>query len=55
MCIRDSRNIVRELVKLGNWSGAVTELPLPSAPRGLSSAVLAQQGTGGPITAARKL
>jgi hypothetical protein len=49
------RNIVRELVKLGNWSGAVTELPLPSAPRGLSSAVLVQQGTGGPITAARKL
>ncbi|MDV5825703.1 DUF1223 domain-containing protein [Sphingobium naphthae] len=49
------RNIVRELVKLGNWSGAVTELPLPSAPRGLRSAVLVQQGTGGPITAARKL
>lgn len=50
------RNIVRELVKLGEWSGKAASFALP-APResGLSSAVLVQRGNGGPVLSARKL
>lgn len=50
------RDIVRELVKLGDWTGPAASYPLPS-PRepGLASAILVQRGTGGPITAARRL
>ena len=50
------RDIVRELVKLGDWTGAAASYALP-APKenGLATAVLVQRGTGGPITAARKL
>ncbi|MES2755289.1 MAG: DUF1223 domain-containing protein [Pseudomonadota bacterium] len=50
------RGIVRELVKLGNWSGPAAGFPLPApAERGLASAVIVQRGAGGPITAALKL
>ena len=50
------RDIVRELVKLGDWTGPATSYPLPApGERGLASAVLVQRGTGGPITAARRL
>lgn len=50
------RDIVRELVKLGDWTGpaASYQFPAPSEP-GLASAVLVQRGMGGPITAARRL
>lgn len=49
------RNIVRELVRLGDWSGAQTSFALPAAGEaGLRTAVLVQRGTGGPITAAVK-
>ena len=50
------RDIVRELVKLGDWHGAAASFRLPAAAeRGLASAILVQQGAGGPITAARRL
>ncbi|WP_416462953.1 DUF1223 domain-containing protein [Sphingomonas sp. VDB2] len=50
------RDIVRELAKLGDWSGSSTSFPLPPArERGLSTAILVQRGAGGPIIAARKL
>lgn len=50
------RGIVRELVRLGSWSGAATSFTLPGAREaGLASAVLVQRGTGGPITAALKI
>jgi hypothetical protein len=50
------RNIVRELTRLGDWSGSVTTFPLaPARESGLATAVLIQRGSGGPIVAARKL
>jgi hypothetical protein len=50
------RDIVRELVKLGSWTGPAASYPLPaSREAGLASAILVQRGTGGPITAARRL
>ena len=50
------RNVVRELVTLGKWSGTAATFVLP-APHDatLSSAVLVQRGNGGPIVAVRKL
>jgi hypothetical protein len=47
------RNVVRELVKLGRWSGGAASyaLPQPKLP-GLATAALVQVGLGGPITAA---
>jgi hypothetical protein len=49
------RNIVRQLVRLGQWTGTPLRLVLPQGPAGLSSAVLLQQGTGGAIIAAHRL
>jgi len=50
------RNIVRDLVKLGEWTGAAKALTIPSpASSELASAILVQQGAGGKITAARKI
>lgn len=50
------RDIVRELVRLGDWNGSAVDYSLPAAGgAGLNSAVLVQQGEGGPIIAARKL
>lgn len=50
------RDIVRELVRLGDWRGPAADFRLPVAnEHGLSSAVLMQQGQGGAIVAARKL
>ena len=50
------RDIVRELVKLGTWSGSATTFAIPAASEtGLASAVLVQRGTGGPISAALKI
>ena len=50
------RDIVRQLVQLGEWSGRAVDFAIPAASEpNLATAVLVQQGTGGPITAARKL
>ena len=50
------RNIVRELVKLGEWTGPAGSFPLPAAHEaGLFTAVFVQRGSGGPIIAARRL
>jgi len=50
------RDIVRELVKLGDWSGRAANIRIPSAREpGLAAAILVQQGAGGPIIAARRI
>ncbi len=49
------RNVVRQLVRLGVWTGATASFRLPASPSGLSSAIIAQQGVGGPIVAARRV
>ena len=49
------RNIVRQLVRLGQWTGAPLRLAVPGGPASLSSAILLQQGAGGAIIAARRL
>lgn len=49
------RNIVRQLVALGQWNGQPLHIALPSAPPGLKSALLLQAGKGGPIVASCKL
>ena len=46
---------MRQLVRLGDWTGAAASFALPAGTAGLANAVLVQQGTGGPIVAARKL
>ncbi len=46
------RNIVKQLTTLGQWHGAQASFTLPAAPAGLKTAVLVQQGKGGPIIAA---
>jgi len=49
------RNIVRQLIRLGAWTGAPASFRLPAAPSGLVSAVIAQQGAGGAIIAGRRI
>lgn len=50
------RNVVRELVRLGDWSGARQNYALPkSAHANLKTAILVQQGRGGAIIAAARL
>lgn len=49
------RNIVRQLVALGQWHGAAAKFALPAARPGLASALLLQAGSGGPIIAARRI
>ncbi len=48
------KNVVRELTRLGDWSGAAKRFPIPAAPPGLKTAILVQSGRGGPILAAAK-
>lgn len=49
------RNIVRELIKVGRWSGGAASFALPAATRpGLASAAFVQTGPGGPIIAATR-
>jgi hypothetical protein len=48
------KNAVRQLVRLGAWSGGDKSYPLPAGPAGLKTAVLLQAGPGGPILAAAK-
>ncbi len=46
------KNIVRELVRLGEWTGTARSYALPAGPGDLKTAVLVQDGRGGPILAA---
>ncbi len=46
------RNVVRQLVKLGPWTGHAVDYALPKGDAGLKTAVLVQAGTGGPIVGA---
>ena len=48
------RNIVRELVRLGGWTGQAERFDLPAASSGLSTAILVQTSGAGPILAAAK-
>lgn len=48
------RNIVRELTRLGRWSGAPATFTLPPAATGLATAILVQGVRGGPILAAAR-
>jgi len=48
------KNVVRELTRLGNWSGNETVFAVPAAPAGLATAILVQRIHGGPIIAAFK-
>ena len=50
------KNVVKELTKLGGWSGGSQSFSIPqSAQAGLRDAVLVQQGPGGAILAAARL
>jgi hypothetical protein len=49
------KNVVKELVRLGAWSGAAESFRLPLNAPGLKTALLVQDGPGGPILAAAKL
>ena len=45
------QNVVREIVRLGSWSGRARSFRLPVAPPGLRSVVLVQGDRGGPMLA----
>lgn len=49
------RNVVKMLMKIGEWRGGMSVIPLPDPPRGLDRAVFVQGGSGGPIIAALRL
>jgi hypothetical protein len=47
------RNVVRQLVRLGEWTGAAQRFTLPPPPApGLRAALMVQAGRGGPLLAA---
>ena len=48
------KNAVKELTRLGEWTGGPKTYPIPAGPAGLKTAILLQAGTGGPILAAAK-
>ncbi len=48
------KNVVRELTRLGAWSGAAAAYPISPEPAGLATAVLIQKPRGGVILAAYK-
>ena len=48
------KHAVRELTRLGDWTGGAKSFALPAGPAGLKTAVLLQAGPGGPILAAAK-
>jgi hypothetical protein len=48
------KNVVRELTRLGTWTGGPKSYAVPAGPAGLKTAVLVQAGPGGPILAAAK-
>ncbi len=49
----DHRNVVKQVVKLGHWSGTAATLPLPALPTGLQTAVRVQQPGGAILAAVR--
>jgi len=49
------RNVVRDVVKLGAWTGAAAHWTRPAAVPGLAEAVLVQRPGGGPILTALRL
>lgn len=49
------RNIVRQLTRLGAWTGPHASFRLPTSQPGLASAVIVQSGVGGPIIAGRRI
>lgn len=50
------RNVVRQLVNLGRWSGQATRFTAPASRNAAyNSAVLLQADTGGPIKAAKRI
>lgn len=48
------KNAVKELTRLGDWTGGSKTYAIPAGPAGLKTAILLQAGTGGPILAAAK-
>ena len=48
------KNVVRELTRLGSWSGQSATYKISPAPNGLATAILVQQPNGGAILAAYK-
>lgn len=48
------RNVVRELTRLGSWSGQAASFTIPPAREGLATAILVQRPNGGAILAAYK-
>jgi len=48
------KNVVRELTRLGGWTGGAKSYAVPAGPAGLKTAILVQAGPGGPILAAAK-
>jgi len=51
----DHRNIVRSLDALGVWRGPAVSLSVPAGDPAYRSAILVQQGKGGPIVAAARI
>ena len=50
------RNIVRSLIKLGEWKGRAVAFSIPaSSDPTIRSAVIVQAGLGGPIVSDRRL
>ena len=49
------RNVVKQLVNVGNWSGKSASFALPAGAAGLKTAVLVQHGKGGPIVSAARI
>jgi hypothetical protein len=50
------RNVVLELMKIGEWRGGITSIGLPNMKKdGYERVVMVQGGMGGPIIAALKL
>ena len=48
------KNVVRAVVRLGDWTGGARSFLLPAARPGLRTAILVQAGPGGPILAAAR-
>ncbi len=49
------RNVVKQLVNVGSWTGKSASFTLPAAPAGLQTAILVQKGKGGAIISAAKI
>ena len=49
------KDVVKALIRLGSWSGGAEAYRLPPTAPGLKSALLIQDGPGGPILAAARL